>query len=124
MVILDGPTGHQACAKAILVKMLKDRIKVIKRRRLHEEIVQQIQELVQDGSLKHGDRLPPERDLADRLRVSRSSLREAMRALELRGLVVSRPGAGTFINTEQLDTVASMIASRLIDSGGLLQDMF
>ena len=104
--------------------MLDDRIKVIKRRRLHEEIVQQIQELVRDGSLKHGDRLPPERDLAERLRVSRSSLREAMRALELQGLVISRPGAGTFINTDQLDTVASIIASCLMDSGDVLQDMF
>ena len=104
--------------------MLEDQIKVIKRRRLHEEIVQQIQELVRDGSLKHGDRLPPERELAERLQVGRSSLREAMRALELQGLVVSRPGAGTFINTGRLDSVASIIASCLADPGDMLRDIF
>ena len=104
--------------------MLEEQIKAIKRRRLHEEIAQQIQELVWDGSLKHGDRLPPERELAERLQVSRSSLREAMRALELQGLVVSRPGAGTFINTERLDSVVSIIASCLMDSGEMLKDVF
>ena len=104
--------------------MLAEQIKTIRRRRLHEDIVEQIQELVRDGTLKAGDRLPAERELAERLGVSRASLREAMRALELQGLVVSRPGAGTFINTERLDSVASIIASSLIDSDEVLADVF
>ena len=104
--------------------MLETQLKVIKRRRLHEEIVQQIRELVRDGSLKHGDRLPPEREMAERLEVSRSSLREAIRVLELQGMVVSRPGAGTFINTGQLDAMASVIASCLLGSQQTVQDVF
>ena len=84
--------------------------KVIQRRRVYQDIVGQIQELIQEGVLKPGDRLPPERELAERLQVSRSSLREAMRALELQGLVVSRPGAGTFVSTESLDSLISIIA--------------
>ena len=86
--------------------------------------MEQIRDLVRDGSLKHGDRLPPEREMAERLQVSRSSLREAMRALELQGMVASRPGAGTFINTGQLDAMASVIASCLLDSQHTVQDVF
>ena len=98
--------------------------KVIKRRRLYQDIVGQIQEFIRDGVLKPGDRLPPERDLAERLQVSRSSLREAMRALELQGLVVSRPGSGTFVSTESLDTLVSIIAASLTGARDFLNDVF
>lgn len=98
--------------------------KAIKRRRLYQDIVGQIQEFIRDGVLKPGDRLPSERDLAERLEVSRSSLREAMRALELQGLLVSRPGSGTFVSTESLDTLVSIISSSLTDSGDFLNDIF
>lgn len=104
--------------------MVTEQIKTIKRRRLHEEITVQIQELVRHGTLKAGDRLPAERDLSERLGVSRASLREAMRSLELRGLVVSRPGAGTFISSDCLDSAASIIASSIIDSRAILADIF
>jgi DNA-binding FadR family transcriptional regulator len=104
--------------------MVTEQITTIKRRRLHEEIAVQIQELVRHGTLKVGDRLPAERDLSERLGVSRASLREAMRSLELRGLVVIRPGAGTFISSDCLDSAASMIASSIIDSRAILADIF
>ena len=98
--------------------------KIIKRRKLYQDIVGQIQEFIREGILRPGDRLPPERDLAERLQVSRSSLREAIRALELQGLVVSRPGAGTFISTESLDTLVSIIASSLSQASDVLSDIF
>jgi GntR family transcriptional repressor for pyruvate dehydrogenase complex len=97
---------------------------VIKQKRVYEDIVGQVQALIQEGVLKPGDRLPPERELAERLRVSRSSLREAIRALELRGLVVSRPGAGTFVSTESVETILSVIAASINGSGGYLGDIF
>src|SRR5439155_6542774 len=53
--------------------------------------------LLQQGRLKPGDRLPSERALAERLRVSRATIREALRAMQLKGLIVSRHGAGSFI---------------------------
>ena len=67
--------------------------------RLHETIVDRFHALIQEGTLVHGAKLPAERLLAEQLKVSRSSVREAIRTLELQGLVVSKPGSGTFVNT-------------------------
>jgi GntR family transcriptional repressor for pyruvate dehydrogenase complex len=102
----------------------QERLHSIKRRRLHEDIVQQFHGLIRQGKLKHGDRLPSERDLAERFKVSRSSVREAIRSLELQGLVVSRRGAGTFINTENLDSVVALVAAVLNTDGDNLADIF
>ena len=97
---------------------------VIKQKRVYEDIVGQVQALIQEGVLKPGDRLPPERELAERFQVSRSSLREAIRALELQGLVVSRPGAGTFVSTETVETILSIIAASINGSRDYLSDIF
>ena len=98
--------------------------KAIKRKSLYQDIVGQIHNFIRDGVLKPGDRLPAERELAERLQVSRSSLREAIRALELQGLVVSRPGSGTFVSTGSLDGLISIIASSLANSGDAQGDIF
>ena len=55
-------------------------LKPVKKTKLHEQIVDQIQGLIDKGRLKHGDQLPPERELAAIFKVSRHSLREAGRA--------------------------------------------
>ena len=81
--------------------------------RLHESIVDQFHTLIQDGSLEHGVKLPSERVLAEQLKVSRSSVREAIRTLELQGLVVSKHGSGTFVNTQSLDAVTTLMTSSL-----------
>ena len=65
--------------------------------RLYEQVAGQVTELVARGEFKPGDRLPPERDLAKMLAVSRPTVREAMIALEIAGLVEVRVGAGTFV---------------------------
>jgi len=67
--------------------------------RAFEDIAKQIHELVAKGRLKPGDRLPPERELSVRFNVSRNTLREALRALELEGVIEMRKGAsgGAFI---------------------------
>ena len=96
----------------------------IQPRRLHEDIVQQFLSLIRGGSLQHGDRLPSERVLADQFKVSRSSVREALRSLELQGLVVSRRGSGTFINTDDLNFVVALIASSLSSGADTLRDIF
>ena len=84
-----------------------------KGRRLYEDIVQQFSSLIQQGVLKPGERLPSERVLAEQLQVSRSSVREAIRSLELQGLVISKRGSGTFINTDNLESMVAPIASTL-----------
>jgi GntR family transcriptional regulator, transcriptional repressor for pyruvate dehydrogenase complex len=71
--------------------------KVLRTSRLYEQIVQQIEESVLNGSLKPGDQLPAERDLAQRLGVSRTAVREAVKALREKGLVEAYSGRGTFI---------------------------
>jgi GntR family transcriptional repressor for pyruvate dehydrogenase complex len=71
--------------------------KVIRTSRLYEQIVQQIEESVLNGSLKPGDQLPAERELAQRLGVSRTAVREAVKALREKGLVEAYSGRGTFI---------------------------
>ena len=65
--------------------------------RVNEKIVQAIQDQIRRGELKLGNRLPPERQLASLLGVSRGSVREALRALELSGVVRSRHGEGNFV---------------------------
>lgn len=71
--------------------------KVVRTSRLYEQIVQQIETSVLNGSLKPGDQLPAERELAQRLGVSRTAVREAVKALREKGLVEAYSGRGTFI---------------------------
>ncbi|MDW6024358.1 FadR/GntR family transcriptional regulator [Mesorhizobium sp. BAC0120] len=65
--------------------------------RLYEQVAEQVSRLIAAGEFSAGDRLPPERDLARQLAVSRPVLREAMVALELAGWVEVRSGAGTYV---------------------------
>ncbi len=69
----------------------------IVRRPLYDQIVQHIEQQVMGNLLRPGDRLPPERDLSERFRVSRTVVREAIKALHEKGLVGIRPGSGTYI---------------------------
>ncbi len=99
-------------------------IRSVRRRRLYEDIVQQFHSLIRQGVLEHGARLPSERLLAEQFSVSRSSVREAIRSLELQGLVVSKRGAGTFINTENLESVVALLASTLSSGPETRKDIF
>ena len=65
--------------------------------RLYESVIEQIMNLIKNNKLKPGDKLPPERELAERLSISRGSLREAFRVLESRGIIKSKPGGGRYI---------------------------
>jgi GntR family transcriptional regulator, transcriptional repressor for pyruvate dehydrogenase complex len=65
--------------------------------KVYLEIVKQLREMISADDLKSGDKIPSERELSERLNVGRSSVREALRALELLGLIETRRGEGTFI---------------------------
>jgi GntR family transcriptional repressor for pyruvate dehydrogenase complex len=71
--------------------------KIVRSSRLYEQIVQQVEESITKGALKPGDQLPPERELAEQFGVSRTAVREAVKALREKGLVEAYPGRGTFI---------------------------
>ena len=77
--------------------------KEIRDERAFNGILNQIIENIQNGSLKAGDALPAERTMAEIMGVSRPAVREALRALELLGIVKPVPGGGNYI-TEDLDT--------------------
>ena len=71
--------------------------KLVRTSRLYEQIVRQIEESIVKGVLKPGDQLPAERELAQRFGVSRTAVREAVKALREKGLVEAYSGRGTFI---------------------------
>jgi GntR family transcriptional regulator, transcriptional repressor for pyruvate dehydrogenase complex len=73
--------------------------KVVRTSRLYEQIVQQIEKSIRKGTLKPGDQLPAERELALEFGVSRTAVREAVRTLHEKGLVEAYSGRGTFITS-------------------------
>ncbi|WP_299231561.1 GntR family transcriptional regulator [uncultured Halomonas sp.] len=68
--------------------------------RLADVITERLEAMILEGSLQPGQKLPPERELAERFSVSRPSLREAIQKLSARGLLISRQGGGTFVSKE------------------------
>ncbi|MDR1069358.1 MAG: FadR family transcriptional regulator [Gracilibacteraceae bacterium] len=82
----------------------------VKTRRIYQEVVDQIKLLIAEGQIKAGDRLPSERDLAERLQISRASVREALSALEVMGLLEVRSGEGAYVKEANMDAVVSSLA--------------
>lgn len=84
--------------------------------RISEEIVEQIKLAIRTGQLRPGDRLPPERDLAERFGVSRVSVRDALRILETSGLIEIRVGArgGAYVTAPPSALVGESIAHMLM----------
>jgi GntR family transcriptional regulator, transcriptional repressor for pyruvate dehydrogenase complex len=83
--------------------------KVVRTSRLYEQIVQQIEESIMRGTLKAGDQLPSERELALKFGVSRTAVREAVKALHEKGLVEAYSGRGTFITNGTSQAVRQSI---------------
>lgn len=71
----------------------------IRPKKISEEIVLQIRDMIAQGDLKPGDRIPSERELAAMLGVSRPSVREAIMVLDAMGLVEARQGGGTYVRS-------------------------
>lgn len=82
--------------------------------KLSQSVVRQIELLILRGILRPGERLPSERELSDRMGVSRPSLRDAVAELQDRGLLVSRPNAGIFV----ADVLGSAFSPALVDLFG------
>ena len=74
-----------------------DEFRAIQRKKSYVEVVEQLQELIEQGTLAPGQRLPPERDLAQRMGISRATLREALAALEILGYLKVVNGRGIFV---------------------------
>ena len=96
----------------------------IKKTRIHEEVVTQIHDLIREGRLKAGDQLPSERELSETFKVSRTSVREALRALETKGLIISRTGMGNFVADLPIESLIAPLAKLLIEEKTALADIF
>lgn len=87
----------------------------IEPRRLYRKIADQLRKLIECGEFPAGRRLPPERDLAAQLGVSRPSVREALIALEVEGLVEVRGGSGIYACAPDAPRAASVVAAPPLD---------
>jgi GntR family transcriptional regulator, transcriptional repressor for pyruvate dehydrogenase complex len=91
---------------------VKSDFEAVRRNKVYEEVAQQIERLILKR-LRPGDKLPSERELAELLKVSRSSIRDAIRGLELRGLVEPRQGAGTIVREASAESSPNPFANAL-----------
>jgi GntR family transcriptional repressor for pyruvate dehydrogenase complex len=95
----------------------------VRKKRLFEDVARQVQQLIVDGVLKPGDLLPPERQLAELFGVSRNSVRDAIRVLELTGMVVARQGEGNVVADVSTEMLVAPIAMLLLRKRKLVAEL-
>jgi GntR family transcriptional repressor for pyruvate dehydrogenase complex len=95
--------------------------KALEQRRAFEQIIFQISEAITEGRVRPGDRLPSERELAETFGVSRASVREALRALEVFGVLVARRGTGRDAGSTVADSAGEGLTNAIRLHAGLLQ---
>src|SRR5216683_1596458 len=88
-------------------------IEPVKSTRIYEEIVRQVKRLIAEGKLKSGDRLPPERDLAEKFMVSRTAVREALRA-----------GEGAFVRDVSVESLIESLALVILPHREAVKELF
>src|SRR5437667_8821886 len=86
------------------------------RRRIHEDVAEQLRDAILDGRLRSGRKLPPERELAEEFRVNRTSVREAIKVLEGLGLVSVRQGDGATVQP-LIDASLELLAPMVFHGG-------
>jgi len=99
-------------------------IKPVSRKAIYEDIVLQIRTMIERGELKPGDKLPPERRLAEMFSVSRNTVREAIKALAERDVLESRQGAGTYVREADPEDFATTFAGAILRNQPGLRDIF
>jgi GntR family transcriptional regulator, transcriptional repressor for pyruvate dehydrogenase complex len=100
----------------------KIEFEAIRRSKVYEQVARQLQQRIID-ELKPGDLLPPERELVQMLGVSRSSVRDAIRSLELVGLLEPRQGIGTVVREPSADSSANPLASVLLQKRKMVGEL-
>lgn len=91
--------------------------------KVYIEIVKQLRILISKEKLQPGDKLPSERELSERLNVGRSSVREALRALELLGLIETRRGEGTFIRDFRGNQLVQLLSTFILQDEKAIDDV-
>src|SRR5437868_5539112 len=100
----------------------KIEFEVIRRSKVYEQVARQLQQRIID-ELEPGDLLPPERELVQMLGVSRSSVRDAIRSLELVGLLEPRQGIGTVVREPSADSSAHPLAGILLQKRKMVGEL-
>jgi GntR family transcriptional repressor for pyruvate dehydrogenase complex len=98
--------------------------KPIKKTRIYEKIVDEIKDLISQGRLNWGDQLPTERELSDTFKVSRTCVREALRILESQGFLESRPGDGTYVANNAVDSLVQPLAAFILKEKDYQLELF
>ncbi len=88
--------------------------KPVKKTRIYEDIISRIRSMVEKGALNAGDRLPSERELSAAFKVSRPSVREALKTLESHGYLEIRQGEGTFISRNPIENFVEPLAAVIL----------
>lgn len=101
----------------------KAEFEAVPRTKLYQRVVKQVQDIIRDGLLQPGDKLPPERQLAEMLHVSRGSLREAILALESMGLVEPRHGEGTVVRDLSAAPLVNQLSVMLVQKRALVGEL-
>lgn len=91
---------------------------------VHQSVARQIAELIESGNLEKGDKLPAERTLAEKFKVSRSSIREAIKSLTQKNLVESRRGDGTYILADMDADIFDAFTTAFSDQKKRINDIF
>ena len=104
---------------------MDNKIEPIKKRRLSEEVLKELQSMIIDGTYKTGDQLPSERELSELFQVSRASIREALRVLGTLGFLDSRVGVGggTFVKKISIDALINPFSEILGNEKELIIEM-
>jgi GntR family transcriptional repressor for pyruvate dehydrogenase complex len=93
---------------------MSESLRPVSRPRLYEQLVERLRAHIEEAELQPGDRLPAERDLAERLGVSRNSVKQATVVLEVQGIVEIRHGGGTYLRRRDFpaEPVAALLDRR------------
>jgi len=100
-----------------------DELQAVRKNRRYEQVAEQIQGLIARGVLKAGDRLPPERELVSKFGVGRGSIRDAIRTLEVMGIVEPRQGHGTVVRELSAESLVVPLASVLSEKRHLVGEL-
>jgi len=98
-------------------------INPISMKKIYQSVIEQFVDLIKRGKLNVGQKLPPERVLAEMLNVSRASLREAFSAMEITGLIEVRPGEGSFITDLNIAPFINTIAPLFLRDSSMEEDL-
>ena len=91
--------------------------------KIYLDVVESLRTMIEADSLLPGDKIPSERELSDRFNVGRSSVREALRALELLGLIETRRGEGTFIRDFQEHKLVELLGTFFLQDKKVQEDL-